>query len=94
MPRESHALPFDEGPLCPLGVVLECFHDLPLPSHVGPLGQILPIVRAWLADKTSMLGAQSQLGYMTHPLVEEGLVSSTDDPNGVARIRRQRFDGP
>ena len=94
MPCQGYPFPLDEGALCPFSVVLENLHDLPLPSHVGLLRQVLPVVRARLSDEASVLCAQAQFRDMAHPLIQKGLIPTTDNPNRISRVGCEALNGP
>ena len=76
-----------------LCILLEDLHDLILPAHVRLLCQILPLFAVGLSYKAAVLGTEAEFGDVAHPLVQEGLVSSADDPNQIRGVGGKRLNG-
>lgn len=72
-----------------VGVVLEHVNDFLLPAHVLLLCKVLPLVAQRLPHETAVLSAETKLRNVSHPLIQERLVSATDDPDSIGRVGSQ-----
>ena len=78
---------------CLFSVFLEASHDFLLPAHVKLLSKIVPLGATRMTHKTPVLGTETKLADVAEILLEEFLVSSTDDPDRVSGIRSESFEG-
>lgn len=64
-----------------------------MPAHIELVGEVDPLVRAWVLHEAAVLSAEPKTGNVAKMLSEELLIAARDDPNSVLLIAGEGLEG-